>query len=217
VSAESYYWPERFRKIRTYWKQLICGEVDDFDVLIEGSTVQVFLQESGRFTVPATRLSDGMLRFLCLLAILCHPNPPSLVCIEEPELGLHPDILPSLADLLKEASGRCQGDTVVKIYTDCHLMVQCMETWFLADRKTLVSFYGKDFSENVLPAKERPVETIDKQQVYQSLENATKNCGKKGKYNKGDHSFQLLASINPVFVAASSPWAKRFIDELKKR
>lgn len=89
--------------------------------------------------------------------------------------------------------------------TDCHLMVQCMETWFLADRKTLMSFYGKDFSENALPARERSVETIDKQQVYQSLENATKNCGKKGKYNKGDHSFQLLASINPILVAMSSP------------
>jgi predicted ATPase len=104
--------------------RLLCGEIDDFDVLIEGGTIQVFLQESGRFTVPATRLSDGTLRFLCLLAILCHPNPPPLVCIEEPELGLHPDILPSLADLLKEASGRCQlivtthSDVLVDAMTD---------------------------------------------------------------------------------------------------
>jgi predicted ATPase len=43
-----------------------------------------------------------------LLAVLCHPNPPPLVCIEEPELGLHPDVLPTLADLLKEASTRTQ-------------------------------------------------------------------------------------------------------------
>ncbi|WP_419621951.1 AAA family ATPase, partial [Thiolapillus sp.] len=42
----------------------------------------------------ACRLSDGTLRYLCLLAILCHPKPPPLVCIEEPELGLHPDVLP---------------------------------------------------------------------------------------------------------------------------
>jgi predicted ATPase len=104
--------------------ELLCKEVDDFDVLIEGGTVQVFLQESRRFTVPATRLSDGTLRYLCLLAILCHPNPPPLVCIEEPELGLHPDILPSLADLLKEASERCQlmvtthSDILVDAMTD---------------------------------------------------------------------------------------------------
>ncbi|WP_419629044.1 AAA family ATPase [Thiolapillus sp.] len=81
--------------------------IDDYDVQIEGGTVQVFFHE-GRFTVPATRLSDGTLRYLCLLAILCHPKPPPLVCIEEPELGLHPDVLPTLAELLKEASMHCQ-------------------------------------------------------------------------------------------------------------
>ena len=48
------------------------------------------------------------LRYLCLLAILCDPDPPPLICIEEPELGLHPDILPKLADLLVEASHRTQ-------------------------------------------------------------------------------------------------------------
>ena len=81
--------------------------IDDFGVRIEGNTVQVFFQE-GDFTVPATRLSDGTLRYLCLLAILCHPEPPPLVCIEEPELGLHPDIMPTLAELLKDASTRTQ-------------------------------------------------------------------------------------------------------------
>ncbi len=81
--------------------------VSDFRVNIERDTVQVFLQE-GKVAVPATRLSDGTLRYLCLLVILCHPDPPPLVCIEEPELGLHPDILPGLADLLRDASERCQ-------------------------------------------------------------------------------------------------------------
>jgi predicted ATPase len=79
----------------------------DFDVSIEGGTVQVFLTED-EFTIPATRLSDGTLRYLCLLAILCDPEPPSLICIEEPELGLHPDILPKLADYLVAASKRTQ-------------------------------------------------------------------------------------------------------------
>ena len=79
----------------------------DFDVIVEGGTVQVFLEENG-ITVPAARLSDGTLRYLCLLAILCHDRPPPLVCIEEPELGLHPDMMPTLADLLREASTRCQ-------------------------------------------------------------------------------------------------------------
>jgi predicted ATPase len=97
--------------------------VTDFDVIIEVGTVQVFFQE-GNITIPATRLSDGTLRYLCLLAILCHPKPPPLVCLEEPELGLHPDILPSLSELLREASERCQlvvtthSDVLVDALTD---------------------------------------------------------------------------------------------------
>lgn len=99
-------YPHTKKLILTYLRDIYEG-VDDFDVSIEGGTVQVFFTE-GRFTVPATRLSDGTLRFLCLLAILCDPSPPPLVCIEEPELGLHPDILPKIADLLLRASNEMQ-------------------------------------------------------------------------------------------------------------
>ena len=81
--------------------------ISDFEVFIEGGTVQVFFTE-GDYAIPATRLSDGTLRYLCLLAILCDPAPPPLICIEEPELGLHPDIIPKLADLLRSASERTQ-------------------------------------------------------------------------------------------------------------
>src|SRR5207253_2378409 len=78
-----------------------------FDVRVRGGTVEVFLTE-GDFVIPASRLSDGTLRYLCLLAILCDPDPPALVCLEEPELGLHPDLLPKIADLLVAASERTQ-------------------------------------------------------------------------------------------------------------
>jgi predicted ATPase len=81
----------------------------DFSTRVVGGTIQLFLHYSGlRSPVPATRLSDGTVRYLCLLAILCHPSPPPLVCLEEPELGLHPDLLPGIADLLVEASYRMQ-------------------------------------------------------------------------------------------------------------
>lgn len=79
----------------------------DFEIVTEGGSVQIFFTE-GDFSVPATRLSDGSLRYLCLLALLLDPTPPPLICIEEPELGLHPDLLPKIADLLVEASTRTQ-------------------------------------------------------------------------------------------------------------
>jgi len=103
--------------------RMLYNGIDDFGVHIEGGTVQVFFQEGNRI-IPATRLSDGTLRYLRLLAILCHPNPPPLICIEEPELGLHPDVLPNLATLLIDASERTQlivtthSDILVDALTD---------------------------------------------------------------------------------------------------
>ena len=83
--------------------------VEDVFTSVSGGTVQVFFHEKDlRHAVPATRLSDGSLRYLCLLALLCHPEPPPVVCIEEPELGLHPDVIPEVARLLVEASSRSQ-------------------------------------------------------------------------------------------------------------
>ena len=73
----------------------------------EGS-VLTYLDEGLRGETPATRLSDGTMRYLCLLVILCHPSPPPLICIEEPELGFHPDVLSDLGELLIEASQRTQ-------------------------------------------------------------------------------------------------------------
>jgi predicted ATPase len=103
---------------------MLYEDITDVDVSVEGGTVQVFLQE-GRRTIPAARLSDGTLRWLVLLTILLHPNPPGLVCLEEPELGLHPDILPALTRLLREASSRMQlivtthSDSVADALTEC--------------------------------------------------------------------------------------------------
>ena len=81
----------------------------DVMVTISGGAVQIFFHEKGlHHPIPASRLSDGSLRYLCLLAVLCNPNSPGVVCIEEPELGLHPDIIPEVAKLLVEASSRSQ-------------------------------------------------------------------------------------------------------------
>jgi predicted ATPase len=82
---------------------------EDLTVKIQGGTARLYLHERGLTSpIPASRLSEGTMRFLCLIAILCHPEPPSLVCLEEPELSLHPDIIPTAAEMLVDAASRTQ-------------------------------------------------------------------------------------------------------------
>ena len=96
-----------------YKRQIIEGlrglypRFTEYEVIVAGNLAQIFFTE-GDISIPAGRLSDGTLRYLCLLAILYNPKPPPLVCIEEPELGLHPDIVAGLAKHLRAASERMQ-------------------------------------------------------------------------------------------------------------
>lgn len=53
-------------------------------------------------------LSDGTLRFLFLITVLASPDPPPLIAIDEPETGLHPSMLPIIAEFAVEASRRTQ-------------------------------------------------------------------------------------------------------------
>jgi hypothetical protein len=96
--------------------------------------------------------------------------------------------------------------------TDCHLMVQCMENWFLADSQALSSFFKKEFKEKKLPTN-KSIEAVSKTEVYDALAAATKEC--KAAYSKGGNSFKILAEIDPAKVTSASPWAKRFIETLK--
>ena len=55
-----------------------------------------------------SQLSDGSIRFICLVTALLQPNPPSTIIIDEPELGLHPYAITLLGALLRSASTRMQ-------------------------------------------------------------------------------------------------------------
>ncbi len=99
--------PQARQGLLEHLRDLYTG-LQDVDVEVRGGTVELYVLEEGKPPISAKRLSDGTLRYLALLAILLDPDPPALVCIEEPELGLHPDLLPKLADLMMEASERMQ-------------------------------------------------------------------------------------------------------------
>jgi len=89
--------PELKETYRDYVTRVLFGRVGL--ELVEGSF------ES---PVPANRLSDGTLRFLALAAILLQPDPPPVICLEEPELGMHPDMIRMVAQMIIDASGETQ-------------------------------------------------------------------------------------------------------------
>ena len=65
-------------------------------------------QESSDYQFLPSQLSDGSLRFICLVTALLQPDPPATIIIDEPELGLHPYAITLLGSLMRSASLRTQ-------------------------------------------------------------------------------------------------------------
>lgn len=87
----------------------VYESIEEVRTPVDGGAVRILIQERGLSSpTPAARISDGTLRYLFLLTLLKQPNPPSLICLEEPEIGLHPDLIHTTAKLLLEASQRTQ-------------------------------------------------------------------------------------------------------------
>jgi predicted ATPase len=63
---------------------------------------------NSNYSFDVGQMSDGTLRAIALITLLTQPNPPAVICIDEPELGLHPEAIAILADLLKCASEKSQ-------------------------------------------------------------------------------------------------------------
>jgi hypothetical protein len=97
-----------------------------------------------------------------------------------------------------------------------HLMAQCMEAWFLADRRALKEFFGPGFLESALPAAAIVPEDVGKLDLYQKLRQATRKTKTKGAYDKGKHAFRLLAMLNPSLVRKAGSWAERFFATLDR-
>lgn len=97
----------------------------------------------------------------------------------------------------------------------CHLMVQSMESWFLAHVDALVSYYGQDFSAGALPANPN-IELVPKEDVLAGLNRAARNT-KKGGYKKGPDSYEILERLDPARVRSGSLFAERFIQALSSQ
>jgi predicted ATPase len=100
-----------YRKIVEILEEVNAG-FSGFDFnLIGGSNIELMLEEKSLgSSVHVSNISDGTLRYLCLLAILYNPDRGKFICIDEPEVGLHPDMILNIADAIKEAA---QASTLI--------------------------------------------------------------------------------------------------------
>ncbi len=97
----------------------------------------------------------------------------------------------------------------------CHLMVQIMESWFLADVETLKTFYGQKFKPNTI-RKQTNIEKIAKLDVEKSLDKAT-NETSKGKYHKIKHGAELLGKIETAKVREKSEHCNRLFETMVEK
>lgn len=86
---------------------------DDFEELVfppaSDQRIQMRIRwKSLKREQSAAELSDGTLRFLFLMTVLASPSPAPVIAIDEPETGLHPSMLPIIAEYAIDASTRSQ-------------------------------------------------------------------------------------------------------------
>lgn len=84
-----------------------------------------------------------------------------------------------------------------------HLMVQCMETWIVADPEALADYYKQGFQASTLPSRHE-LEEEPKTDVYRKLRAATERT-QKGAYTKIKHASELLRRVDPQKIMTRCP------------
>lgn len=99
-----------FDELQQHLRSVVPG-FKSLNVKARGGPGEViaFWQENGvEGDLSLADLSDGVLRLICWMVLCLQPNPPTLICIDEPDQGVHPRTLPILAGLFEKASLRTQ-------------------------------------------------------------------------------------------------------------
>jgi predicted ATPase len=102
-------------KKKEYYQRIVetirlCAPFFDDFVLIprDKNVILNWKEKNSDMLFGPHQLSDGTLRMMAIITLLLQPKLPSMVIIDEPELGLHPYAITVLAGLLKSASERSQ-------------------------------------------------------------------------------------------------------------
>lgn len=116
--------PNAFSELETHLRGVVPGfRALGLTTPEPGKVLALWHEEGIDRPLPIGDVSDGILRFLCIAALCLSPGLPPLVCIDEPEAGLHPRALPVVADLLHRAADRAQ----VIVLTHSPDLLSCFE------------------------------------------------------------------------------------------
>jgi predicted ATPase len=102
--------PDAFEKLERHLRRAVPG-FRGLNVLPRGAPGEVIAfwqEESIDEKLSLADLSDGILRLICWMTLAIQPDPPPLICIDEPAQGVHPRTLPILAGLFRKAASRTQ-------------------------------------------------------------------------------------------------------------
>lgn len=199
--------------------------------------IQIFIEGGGNSTYGRERLRAGFGQFFGAVVqrtrkhavrwrlIMCGPRVETFKRFQQ-ALRLHPG---AFNILLVDSEGPVNGATPwahLAAHQDdqwqrpsdasedaCHLMVETVEAWLLADPEALERYYGKGFAMGSLP-RTKSVESIPKATVTTALERATQGT-RKGGYHKIDHCSDLLGMVDPERVRARAPHCEQLFTVLE--
>jgi predicted ATPase len=126
---------EEFKNVNPNFKELV------FTTPLAGKSLMSLKEKNLDRAITIEHISDGTLRYLLLLSIFYNPNRGSVVCIDEPEAGLHPDMINGIAKGIKYAA---QNGTQMIVATHSPLLLNAFELEDLkifekdADNQTIV-------------------------------------------------------------------------------
>lgn len=100
-------YPDSYGRIVSYIKDVV-PQFRDFYLEPSNRTVSLcwFDNSATDYCFNAYQFSDGSIRFIALATLLLQPpqTMPSVIILDEPELGLHPYAISQLAEMIKDAS-----------------------------------------------------------------------------------------------------------------
>jgi len=117
LAAFLYKLREQYRQVYEQIRKIIQLAIPFFDDFVLNPEILstgleqirlLWVQKNSDYPLWPSQLSDGSIRFICLVTALLQPYPPSTIIIDEPELGLHPYAITLLGALLRSESQRMQ-------------------------------------------------------------------------------------------------------------